>query len=250
MENYYDINLPSFSSLKNLERSPAHYLASKSVKKKTYAMDLGNAIHTSILEPDLFSSRFEIKLNGRSKEGREQAAAIIGTDIMLLKDDDYNNCLTIREHLFKQNGIKNLLTGSAEKEYFYEIDGVQVKSKLDLVTDKYIVDLKTCEDASPSKFTHNFINYHYYAQAYMYQLAEAKTSGEIKPYFIMALEKEPPFEFRIYSVNDFWLQAGRSTIERWISIFKKCTEKNEWPGYERGVTDLVPPQWFINKEVL
>lgn len=251
MSDYYDIDLPSFSYLKNLERSPAHYQSAiKEKKTKSGAMALGTAIHCSILEPEKFEKTIFLKLDGRTQAGKAQAENIRDFGLIALAQDEFKNCIEIRQTLFGNQNMKNLLTGEAEKEYFFEYEGVKLKSKLDLVAKEYIVDLKTCEDCRDFAFTKNFVNYHYYAQAFLYQHAEFLNSGTKKPYLILALEKEPPFEYKIYHVGESWLGFGEKKIKKWIEKYKQCCVNNDWHGYSHDVEDLSVPAWFLSKNNL
>ena len=72
-EHYFAINAESASGIKEFIKSPAHYRQWQTGEREvTPAMKLGTAVHTCVLEPDMFAKHYTwTDLDKRTKEFKE-----------------------------------------------------------------------------------------------------------------------------------------------------------------------------------
>ena len=60
----------------------------------------------------------------------------------------------------------------------------------------------------------------------------------------IVVEKSAPYLVSVIELDAEFAAIGRVRMKRAIDIFKACSEKNEWGGYEE-ITHLVgPPRWL------
>ena len=131
-----------------------------------------------------------------------------------------------------------LAEGEAEKRYFVECDGINLKSYMDWVTPTWTVDLKTIATGSHGERSFDrevttAIWYRgYYRQAYFYSLVRSIVSSgnpQTGPRFLFAfVESEPPHEVRLREmrpkefgeVNLLWERA-RIEVNRCIDLYRE-----------------------------
>jgi exodeoxyribonuclease VIII len=113
-----------------------------------------------------------------------------------------------------------------------------------LTPEGVIVDLKTCEDASPVGFARSVAKFRYHVQAAFYQqgLNEHNITGFEKFIFI-AVEKSAPFNIGIYKLDYEAIEQGELEIARNLETYRICKETNRWGGYATEVQKLSLPKY-------
>lgn len=182
----------SYSSLSAFAESPKHFIEHKLRERtQTPSMFYGNVVHTLILEPEMFDSRYAVmpECDRRTKAGKEMYAqfeadnegkAIITQDIL---EDAQRAQMSVKTN-FPANSI---ISKCPQKEVSveWEYENFKFMGRLDMKGERIAGDLKTCADASPRKFQRDIIAMDYHLQAAMY----LKGIGEIIPYYIVAVDK-------------------------------------------------------------
>ena len=124
----------SKSSLDLIHRSPAHYLASKSMpREETPAMKLGTAFHTLVLEPARFVAEYDfIEGDRRTKAVKDAIKDAEAAGKVILTKDEFDEVSGMRDSVFKNRIAATLLDGATiEHSVFSELDGVRVKCRPD-----------------------------------------------------------------------------------------------------------------------
>ena len=121
--------------------------------------------------------------------------------------------------------VQILSNGVAEKRYEAEIDGCPMKARLDWVTPKMIVDLKTftqTKGKSIDKTVADAIKYEkYHWQAWVYHtLRKAVEPGWDGPHVLIFVESEPPHEIRIKVLSP---KLGGNVAVYWETARLECT---------------------------
>src|SRR5204862_162890 len=98
------------------------------------------------------------------------------------------------------------------------------------LTDVAIIDLKSTYDASPDEFAKSMWNQGCFVQAAMQQDGVAAITRKIRPYFWLAVEKEPPYACALYEPDRDDLERARETYRGWLRQVHVCEERNEWLG--------------------
>lgn len=251
----------SKSGLDMVHRSPLHFWnrylnPDREPESPTPATVIGSALHTRVLEPHLFYDEYAVSPEGidrRTKEGKlrwadfEQESA----GKTLLKAEDAAQIEKMAKAVHGHPAAKLLLSkpGKAEQSYFWTDDntGVQCKCRPDWHTEdrRIIVDVKTTEDASPSKFMRSSVlTYRYHVQAwyYMQGLPEAEV------FLFVAVEKKAPFAVGVYSLPAKLLERGLEEAQADLRTIAECQSTGVWPGYGNEVQELPLPKWLDNDQ--
>lgn len=242
----------NISSLLELDKSPQHYRARALGlvgDKDTPAKALGRVLHAAVLEPERFE-REVVVWRGKVRRGKEwDAFTVEHRDAIIITPAEHQLCLSlpvaVREHPVAG---PLLAEGKAEQTllWTHEATGIECKSRLDWIAPDAIVDLKTARDCTPHDFQRQSARLHYHTKAAFYQDAHAAVTGQRLPYYLVAVEKEPPFACVVYQVTDDVLRVGRLHYEGLLARLAECREKDEWPGpCGDEVLDLQLPAWAL-----
>ena len=158
----------SRSKLMDYKRSAYYYWAKniKEPEKKspTKAMVLGNAFHTLVMEPHLFQKQFATKpervlLKDVGRDAYdvylETVKDLESTNKMILSPEDCQLLSNMKEAMDENENTRQMIEGGVyEQSYFWEDrhTNLIVKARPDIKHDNFVVDIKTCADASPFAF--------------------------------------------------------------------------------------------------
>ena len=147
--------------------------------------------------------------------------------------------------------------GHAERSHFVEYQGAFFKFRTDLETPSKIVDWKTCqfEVPKPENWSKQVVKMGYDISAAFYQFFCFISTGIWKPFYWVAQEKEPPFDFNIIDASNWAYEVNLKTQEviphtgalkfrKLLDAYMECYHKDDWPGY--SVFTL--PQIYQGKE--
>jgi len=280
--DYYSLEeFISYSGLKNLKKSPAHYRQYKDEPQEveTDAMAFGSAYHKYILEPEKFVEEYYIfdddaiyqtligegfkspRSTKQYKEWAESEMRIIG-DRKTIAIDDFRKLEDMREKLMSHYYCRALLSGG-EAEYsitgnLHTTDGdINLKGRPDYIKEnkRFIIDLKTTFDASEEGFTRAAADNDYHIQAALYSDLMDMISGDDRgwTFFFIAQEKKKPYAFNIFEASPQFIGQGKYEYEQLLKLYKMCIDNNKWPGYQvfcewkSGNIELNLPKWAIRK---
>lgn len=228
-----------------LEKSPLHFITKKNEQQKeSAALKMGTLIHTSILEPENIDKNYAVlteKLDARTKMGKEKKE-------LFEKENEGKIVLTLDEFLISQEIKKRIASnafvksmmknGKSEMSMFWEYKDTQLKGRADFITENLILDVKTTQDASEKVFTRSIYKYKYHMQAAMYVDGYEAVTGNKIPFVILAIEKEPPFDFSLFLMDDAFLDHGRILYNEALNIYKSCVDTGIWHGYDKKIKTL------------
>lgn len=237
-------------------RSPRHYWQryvnpDREPEEQTDATIIGTAVHTAILEPDLFPSQV-IESPGfdrRTKAGKSEWEHFsqLHAGKIILKPDDYEHCLRIRDAVHRHPVASGLLHGGQSELSFYASDaetGELIKCRTDYLRDDLIVDVKTTDDASPAGFGRSAANYRYTVQTAWYHHVLDSAFGEHPHHWVfLAVEKEPPYAIGLYWVEPTDLERARIAARRDFLRIVEHRRSGTWPDYGMDPQPLAMPSW-------
>ena len=245
----------SCTNLKIMLRSPAHYHASILFPPKTTAeMQLGSALHTAVLQPDLFDEQYmELpKLDRRTKEGKELYKQYSESGKTLLDSVTVATVQKMKESLMQHPIISSVLSsGSPELSCFGclpEFPHTLVKCRPDWYNEELgvLLDLKTACDASPKAFAKASADYLYHLQNALYQDLFSHVSGKhIQAFLFAVVEKEPPYAVALYQLDADAVEKGRDLYRKAILAYNDSLERNYWVGYSPRIEILQLPAWAL-----
>jgi hypothetical protein len=243
----YDlIERVNLSTLKYMALSPAHYHhALVEPREDTDELRIGRGCHTAVFEPERFHSTF-VRWDGGVRRGKEwDAFSSEFRDRDILRDEDYELCLTLSRAVRSDLTASKYLTGGrGETTIIWSDDGVDCKGRVDFIANVgALCDLKTTTDASPVGFGRQCARLGYHVAAAWYQDAYAAATGQQLPFRFVAVEKRPPYVVQVYRVPDRLLELGRDTYRAWLERLRECRAESSWPGYAVGEIELELPAW-------
>lgn len=238
--------------------SPKHYFwkylhPDRERQEPTPAMIMGTAVHTAVLEPDLFPSEVieSPEFDRRSKVGRAEYEAfqLEHKGRIVLAPEDYATCLAIRDAVHLHPVAGGLLQGGKAEQSFYAIDretGELIKCRTDYLHDSgaMIVDLKTTEDASPAGFGKSAANFRYPIQTAWYNgVLDAAFGEHPQDWVFLAVEKKPPYAVGIYFMEPDIVARAEIAARRDFMKIVECKRSGEWPDYGIEPQPLALPGW-------
>jgi exodeoxyribonuclease VIII len=135
-----------------------------------------------------------------------------------------------------------LQSGMAEQSFWWDdiATGMRCKCRPDWFDGTTIVDLKTCQDASPAPFGKSVANFGYQIQSAHY------LAGTLAKRFIfVAVEKTYPFGIGVYELDAEALVHGSIARHNALQRIQDCRAIGEWPGYTDGIQMLQLPGWAL-----
>lgn len=256
INEYHSSEGVSNSGIKLLLECPKkyqhHYLSGESKNISTKAMVEGNQFHTYILEPEKFKDQYFIseKMIRRGKKWDEVVENSEQKEIIFT--DRLAELEKMKASLMSFNRAGALLSGGVAEVSIYWEDqdtGVMCKSRPDYlnVDKKFITDLKTTEDASPSGFARSVSKYNYYVQAaMMFDGFKAVTGEDLMGVFNFAIEKSPPYCSGVYLIDEQAIEIGREVYKNGLRVFAEHRECDHWPSYSDDIEEVSLPAWAIS----
>ena len=256
-EKYEGIEAVNYSILKHFNRSPAHAREEMlHPSEPTKAMEISNADHLAILEPERFKKEYIVapKVDRRTREGKEQWARFEAENASksYLTETEFQQCEDIIKSIKKRENIANLLYGRGTNELSFVWEdtetGLLCKGRLDRFTTYYgysaIIDIKAVRSAVPGIFSNQCAKMNWHIQCAFYKdgLNTIQPIDRERRYIIVAIEKERPYEMRLFEFTDEAEHEGRMKYKSYLKQYKQCLETNVWPGYDDEVEPLALPR--------
>jgi hypothetical protein len=261
---YFAYDAINASRLKKWIISPAHYFNDVQ-KPQTDAMREGSAFHAVALDQPV--KVFGEKLDGRSKAGKEQRAAIdefikSNPDTVLMFQDEYEKYKAMQAAIMAHPGAAALLSAPNQiKEtgiVWQHESGAMCKIKPDTFWPSkksgrnVLVDLKTCRDASPRGFEKMCRDYDYAVSDALYRKGvTALTGKECGAMHFILVEKEPPYYVGVYKIEEYqhdivsrWIDETLATIQAY-----HFTNQSPWinSDHKQGFFTAELPAWYMEK---
>jgi exodeoxyribonuclease VIII len=250
----------SQSLLKEFKYSAAHAKASMDgLIEPTKAQELGTAIHTLVLEPEVFKNKYcvapDIKRN--SNAGKEAYAewATANAGKIPLTVSDITMCSGIANQVETSAAGEMLKTSLKELSFFWTDSetGVFCKGRLDAYTAGIIFDLKTTSgNATSEDFGRAVANFGYHIQAAFYLdglEAAAASSPELSGAFkvdrflFIVAEKAAPYGVSVMELAPEDIELGRARYKQYLAEYSVCKAENHWPSYSNVIQTVRVPKW-------
>ena len=254
-EAYHSLKAVSPSQIKVLGRSPMHYFdqflaEDREKKEQTDAMKLGTALHTAVLEPDLWDSTIAVpphSFDRRTKVGKELAAEFERESAgkLVLSPDDAEQVRRMADAVRKHPAARFLLELPGRREASYTwtdpTTGLECKTRPDWHSEdrRIVVDVKTTKDASRVEFAKSIANLDYHVQA-----AWNQDALQAEQFITIAVENVRPFAVAVYPASGAMIAAGQRRIEAAMTLLAECWATGVWPGYGELVQEPIElPGW-------
>lgn len=250
----------SSSNIKKYMETPreAKFQKDKTEHDETKAMNQGSKLHDYLASKHIKGQKFDynifeapVHLTGKYKgqaygydtKAYQEAAALIHNPITADEMELINDIWAmVRKSDYSWYFEKEILgKGIAEPSFF--VDGLhKYKYRPDVLTDKYIFDYKSVAKMKWTAKDLNTVvtNRGYDISAAMYQYFEHVRSGIWKPFILIWLMKEPPFDILIHDISPYCYEPfgnNEVIVNSGANVFLKLKEQHElcqvteqWPG--------------------
>lgn len=248
------------SLLAKFSRSPAHareYIANPSMP--TDDMFLGTLIHMAVLEPEEFKKRVVVapKVDRRRSEGKaiweKFQADNKGREVADL--DEYNTAVNVAKSVHAHPLVADLLAAKGVNEvtaaWTDTRTGVKCKARIDRLCSLFgytiVLDLKSTRSAEDYPFSKSIADYKYHLQAAFYMDGLTTLAPAKRKYWIVPVEKEPPYCCQVFEIEEPAIQQGRAEYQQYLDTYLDCVKSGIWPGYSTGVVPIGLPKWYRPK---
>tara|TARA_R110000824_G_scaffold6213_2_gene28745 strand:- start:2911 stop:3762 length:852 start_codon:yes stop_codon:yes gene_type:complete len=264
-QEYFAIEAVNQSLLKEVLRSPSHassYLGH--TKKATNAMQLGTAVHSTLLNADNFDNEVIVQpdINRRTKDGKVEYEKFLAKSKgkAVITREQAVHCMHIANSISRSREAMSLI-GYADTEQSFlwkdETTALTCKARIDAIhpEDKKVVDLKTTADASPHGFARSVMKFGYHIQAAFYlRAASGLTRGidAIKDgwqFYIVAIETSQPYAVACYKLDQRAIIEGDKMIDKALTLWAEATLLDEYSGYPDVITTLSLPEWALTEDL-
>ena len=256
------------SGLKLVSITPRHYYSeyldpNREWKEPSKALRLGTALHTAVLEPELYRSKIIIeptswptkKECGVSQEDQKFNFNRKNRDKTIISVDDSNSIHGMYNAIFEHPLASRLLGSKGFAERAILFDHPETGSPSKIKPDWYnedeniIIDIKSTDDASPEGFAKSCVNYWYHVQAPWYLDGFYYANGIMPRAFIfIVVEKERLFNVAVYYAPPDMIELGRSIYLKHLRTYEKCRQANYWPGYSENLEPINLPTWAFRNQ--
>jgi len=243
----------SFTGLKELLKSPAHYQHFRTaVREETKALIIGAATHSAVLTPDLFKDAYAMapECDRRTKEGKavwEAAQAALKPGQKVLSFDDYQHVMDIADAVTKiwQAGHnawnETPLFGKTEQ-------GTPIKGIPDCISaEGWIYDLKTTSDTSEFGLVSTMHKFDYVTKmAYYGILAEAAGLGPRRRGILIWQNSSFPYDVHVREIDPHDMDIGRQVAVNRVNALLKLDPTHIERHFDTSLGTISLPDWARN----
>ena len=253
--DYHRDNSISKSGLDLVDKNPSQLIWSKNAPRdhdKEAALDFGTAVHTMLLEPELFSEQFVIApdLNLRTNAGKAEWAQFQqeNTDRIIMTFEDNRKLQIMRESVFAHPVARMILEadGYNEASIFWtdKETGERCRVRPDRVIDFHgqpvIVDVKKV--AGIDRFEKHAEEFRYYVQDAMYCDGYENHFG-VRPQFWFLCVSDTvgagKYEVEVVDLPGHWKEEGYEKYRDNLESYSHCRRNDDW----LHVRTLERPRW-------
>lgn len=249
----------SISRLKEIDRSPQHYLYRLSNPKESKALTLGAAAHTAALEPERFARQFAVWTR-RTESGRLgprngqywDAFEAANADKTIITEEEFNLATAIHGAVRSHDGAMRYLTdGDPEVTLQWALDRRECRGRVDWLTTvdgtPTLVGLKTSRDCRLFQFGHQSAKLRYHLQwAFYFDGYRALKSREPRMVEIV-VESEAPHAVAVYSIPPDIIDQGRDEYQNLMQRLAECESTGHFPGPQLEEEPLSLPSWVYGE---
>ena len=248
-KTYGEIRAVNWSTLKEMRKSPRHYLHRlQNPLKDTPRLGLGRGTHTAVFEPDRFL--LDYVLWDGDRRGKAYTAFCEQHPAQtILKVEEYETCLAMRDAVRSHPVAGPALTppGEAEKVLTWtdEETGIACKARLDWWRVGLLADLKTTADIDRDRFAANAYRMGYHGQMAFYRAGLAANGLDAPPPRIIAVEAAAPHDVAVFGLDDDALYAGELEVRDLLARVAAGRFSGQWPGRYPEEAPLSLPRWAM-----
>ena len=210
------------------DKTPYHYRYGE--RKETEALKFGKAIHTAVLEPNIFEAQFYRGPEDRRGKKWETALEVAAQNgKTCITEGEFIDAEKIRDVAHRNALVRKLTSGKPSIEQSaYAIDeatGELVKVRLDIVNHdiRIAADLKSCANGSARHFQKSVADYGYHIQDYLYpKIWEDAGGTPLDGFVFLCIEKTAPWAISVYELDDPVRDEARAIYRTSLDNISGC----------------------------
>ena len=205
----------SSSAMKSLLDSPKSYhFQQKYGTPRTTPMEIGQFLHTMILEPNEFSNRFVV-VDAKTRAAKAFKEAKAQSKKIILTSAEYEKSNRLVDATLRNEDVLSLMGGcKAEVAGFGYLEGLPFRAKADLISPYgFLADLKTT--AGIHEFHRSCEKYCYDSQAYIY----TQLFG-LDDFRFIVIDKGS-LDIGVFDVAQSFLDRGKEKVKKATDIYKE-----------------------------
>lgn len=176
----------------------------------------------------------------------------------VLEQEQFDQLRNMRDAVMAHPAAAKLMArpGKAEQSVYW-IDpatGELCRCRPDYWTDDaIIVDVKTCDDASPDGFRHSIEKWGYDVQDAFYTDGVAAVGRPARAFLFLAVQKDAcvidgqSFGVAVYQLDEASRELGRAKYRQDLGVVAQCNRSNSWPNYGDKIQPIVLSDWNFKK---
>ena len=217
--------------------------------------DRGTAAHALLLEGSDRCAVIDADSWRTNAAKDERDAARAEGRVPLLAHEHEEACEmveAIREQLYGLEVEPPLFTGgAAEQTLVWDERGVRCRARLDWLRDdrQTIDDLKTTAgSAHPGEWSRRRMwDMGADIQARFYVRGVRALTGREPAFRFVVAETCSPYAISCVSLSPSAVALADAKIDHALELWKRCLERDEWPGYPAEVAYAEPPAWELER---
>jgi len=227
-KEYRDHPAISQSDIKNLLVSYPEFLYAIKNNEETPAKILGTAFHCAIMEPEKFVSDYVVfEGEKRTNAAKDKYKELIDSGKIVLTVNDYDMLLGMTNSFQKSEYASLLKDSIIEEPIFFKHQGIECKSRPDLIKGKIIVDFKSIDDSSKKSCLNSVLNRKYYLQDNFYNTAFFEKYGDFaEKFYYIFVQKSKYYPIRVIELDSTWNDLARKDIQTAFKTLKEANESN------------------------
>lgn len=254
MEDYLKHPALNSSKLKLMLKTPLDFKEGlEEESEETKSTMLGTAVHTLLLEPKTFDSRYALQTeefgDKRVGDGKKRWDVFKlenqGKVILDKKEGDF--LLRLKEKVRKNTSLRLLFaSGQSEVTGILETAAMNLKARADLLLKDTILDVKTTvEGVSDETIYRTIKKYRYEFQAAHYlTVFNILYGGRFKKFIWAFVDTSSPAQhIRLIQAPESMINKALVKHQDTIDRICDCMARNDWPGYSNHPTELEMPYW-------
>lgn len=177
---------------------------------------------------------------------------------LVLEQEQFDQLRNMQAAVMAHPVARRLMSrpGKAEQSVYWidPVTGILCRCRPDWWTDDdLIVDVKTCDDASPEGFRHSIEKWGYEVQDAFYTDGTTAVGRKPRAFLFLAIQKDAcvidgqSFGVAVYQMDDASRELGRAKYRNDLATVAECERTGVWPNYGDTVLPIVLSDWQFKK---
>ncbi len=258
-ETYHAAPGMSYSALKELRKSPAHYQAY--LRKEHDREVIGTGTHMRVLETERFERLIFRVVNRMSKENKAKEKEAEEAGLFVVTEKEYTQICRQSDAIMNDPDCRAYLSaGKAEQSIFWREPLVNLdtgedlgesllcRSRVDYLRDDGVmIDLKYFNSVEEEEVRKQVLRMKYHWQSAFYTKGGREVLGSGHDMFVhIFVTDSDPFVARPFVLGDASIDKARIEYTPLLIQFNECLRTNRWPAFERpaaGITQIELPDY-------